>query len=72
MTGPDLRRARHALGFTLYDMARALRLSGGRDAAIKHLRGMESGDKTISGPVSRVVQALSDGWRPPGWPDSDA
>ena len=72
MTGPDLKRARLAMGFTLYDMARALRLSGGREAAVKHLRTMEAGAREVSGPVSRVVQALLDGWRPPGWPDSEA
>lgn len=72
MTGPDLRRARLSLGFTLYDMARALRLSGGRDASIKHLRAMESGEKPVSGPVSRVAQALLDGWRPAGWPEPGA
>jgi transcriptional regulator with XRE-family HTH domain len=72
MTGPDLKRARLALGFSLYDMARALRLSGGREASVKHLRAMEAGARDVSGPVSRVVQALLDGWRPSGWPDLDA
>lgn len=62
-TPADLKSARHALGWSVSEMARALRM-GDTDQAAKRLREMESGRRDISGPVAVAVEALLTGWRP--------
>lgn len=60
-TGADLKAARHALRWSLSEMAGALRLTGTN--AERMLRDMEAGAKPISGPIAVAVEAFMDGWR---------
>lgn len=62
MTGSELKAARTALGLSVKEMARALRLSeaSGEDTIRKWER-----DKTpISGPASVAVEAMLEGFIP--------
>lgn len=70
-TPADLEQARTQLGWSLWDMARALRLNGEREQAAKRVREMENGARQISGPVAVAVEAFVDGWRPEGF-DAEA
>ena len=70
-TPADLKAARHHLGWSLRDMARALDLAGTTDKAATRVREMEDGRREISGPVRRCVAAFLDGWRPDGWTDDE-
>lgn len=62
MNGTELKAARKELGWSLADMADALRLSeaSGRDS----IRKMESGKINISGPISVAVEAFLAGYIP--------
>lgn len=62
MNGSKLKAARIVLGWSLADMADALRLSeaSGRDS----IRKMESGKINISGPISVAVEAFLAGYIP--------
>lgn len=71
-TPDDLKAARHRLGWSLRQMARALRLAGTPEKAATRVREMEDGRREISGPVLRCVEAFLTGWRPEGWSDDDA
>lgn len=68
-TPADLKAARHELGWSLRQMARALRLAGTPDKAATRVREMESGARPISGPVMVAVEAFLTGFRPAGWRD---
>lgn len=76
-TATDLKRARESLGWSVYVLARALRLcetdapsdDQGVMQAGKRIREMESGVRRISGPVSVAVEAFVDGYRPEGFID---
>lgn len=70
-TGADLSRARQRLGWSVYALARALRLTGDRLQSGKRVRDMEDGAKPISGPVSVAVEAFETGFRPEGFSDVD-
>jgi len=70
-TPDDLKAARHRLGWSLRQMARALRLAGTPDKAATRVREMESGNRPISGPVAVAVEAFLSGWRPAGWSADD-
>ena len=48
VTGPHLRQAREALGWSHSDLARALRLAGDRSQGEKRVREMESGGMLLS------------------------
>ena len=61
-TGADLKAARHALRWSLSEMAGALRLTGAN--AERMLRDMEAGAKPVSGPIAVAVEAYLSGWRP--------
>lgn len=61
-TPADLKAARRALGWSLSEMAGALRLTGAN--AERMLRDMEAGAKPISGPIAVAVEAYLSGWRP--------
>lgn len=65
MNGTELKAARKELGWSLADMADALRLSeaSGRDS----IRKMESGKINISGPISVAVEAFLAGYIPEGF-----
>ena len=62
-TGADLRAARHVLGWSLADMAHALKLAPGKSSEDR-LREMENDKREISGPIRVAVLAYLDGWRP--------
>ena len=68
-TPADLKAARQSLGWSLRQMARALRLAGPDDKTATRVREMEDGRRDISGPVCVSVEAFADGWRPEGWTD---
>ena len=71
MNGNELKSARKELGWSLADMADALRLSeaSGRDS----IRKMESGKINISGPISVAVEAFLAGYVPEEfYDDADA
>lgn len=55
MTPADLKSARHALGYSVNEMADALRLGANGHTAI---REMERGKREISGPVSVAVELM--------------
>ena len=67
--GQKLKTARKELGWSLADMADALRLSeaSGRDS----IRKMESGKINISGPISVAVEAFLAGYIPEEFYDDD-
>lgn len=70
-TPDDLKAARQSLGWSLRQMARALRLAGTPEKAATRVREMEDGRREISGPVAVAVEAFVDGFRPEGWSDRD-
>lgn len=73
MSAPNdqLKLARHVLGWSEGEMARALRLAGTPEKAMARVREMEAGKRDISGPVQVAVEAFMSGWRPTGWkPDA--
>ena len=69
MNGSELKAARKELGWSLADMADALRLSeaSGRDS----IRKMESGKINISGPISVAVEAFLAGYIPEEFYDDE-
>lgn len=61
MTGEQLRRSRLALGLTLDEFARLVRVSGGRT-----VRKWEDGEREVPGPVAVLTELFlssSDAWR---------
>jgi transcriptional regulator with XRE-family HTH domain len=66
-TPDDLKAARQSLGWSLRQMARALRLAGTDEKAATRVREMEGGRREISGPVCVSVEAFLTGWRPDGF-----
>jgi hypothetical protein len=68
-TPDDLKAARLALGWSLRDMARALRLAQVETKGPDRVRDMESGARPISGPVTVCVEAFLTGFRPAGFAD---
>ncbi len=67
--GAAMKAARLALGWSLRDMARALRLAQIETKGPDRVRDMESGTRDISGPVTVCVEAFLTGFRPAGWRD---
>lgn len=66
-TGADLSAARRRLGWSVYTLAKALRLSGDRLQTGKRVREMESGAREIWGPVAVAVESFLAGFRPEGF-----
>lgn len=66
-TGPHLKQARDALGWTPVELARALRLAGGEAQGSKRVLEMESGRRDISGPVAVAVESFLHGFSPLGF-----
>ena len=66
-TGPHLKQAREALGWTPLDLARALRLAGGDKQGEKRVLEMESGKRDISGPVTVAMESFLRGFLPDGF-----
>ncbi|MEO6340106.1 MAG: hypothetical protein ABIO39_08725 [Caulobacteraceae bacterium] len=63
-TGEDLRAAREKLGWSVGVMARALKLAGDRDQAVKRLIEMEAGFRSMSGPLAVAVEGFLKGFVP--------
>lgn len=66
-TGPHLKQAREALGWSPVDLARALRLAGGDKHGEKRVLEMEAGKRDISGPVTVAVESFLHGFLPVGF-----
>jgi hypothetical protein len=66
-TGPHLKQAREALGWSPSELARALRLAGGPDQGEKRVLEMESGKRQLSGPVCVAVESFLHGFKPLGF-----
>ena len=66
-TGPHLKQAREALGWSPAELARALRLAGGEDQGSKRVLEMEAGRRDISGPVTVAVESFLRGFAPNGF-----
>lgn len=64
MSPEDFAAARRSLGWSCYELAEALGLSGSRKLAGQKVRQMEHGEWRITGSIARVVEALLSGWRP--------
>jgi transcriptional regulator with XRE-family HTH domain len=62
MTPEKLKLARHRMGYSVNEMADALRLSG--DNGGTTIRKMESGRVRISGPIMVAVDAMLKGYDP--------
>ena len=66
-TGPHLKQAREALGWSPAELARALRLAGGEAQGAKRVLEMESGRRQLSGPVTVAVESFLHGFAPLGF-----
>jgi hypothetical protein len=66
-TGPHLRQAREALGWSPLELARALRLAGDDKQGAKRVLEMEAGRRDISGPVTVAVESFLRGFLPNGF-----
>ena len=66
-TGPHLKQAREALGWSPTQLARALRLAGGDKQGEKRVLEMEAGRRDISGPVTVAVESFLHGYLPVGF-----
>jgi hypothetical protein len=66
-TGPHLRQAREALGWSPSEFARALRLAGDEKQGAKRVLEMEAGRRDISGPVTVAVESFLRGFLPNGF-----
>jgi transcriptional regulator with XRE-family HTH domain len=62
MTPEKLKLARHRMGYSVTEMADALRLS--LDNGATSIRKMESGKVRISGPIMVAVDAMLKGYDP--------
>lgn len=60
--GRDLKRARKILGWTVNDLADALRLSSG--TGNRTIRRMEAGDSHVTGPIAVATEAFLNGFIP--------
>jgi len=70
-TGPHLKQAREALGWSPSELARALRLAGGEAQGEKRVLEMESGRRQLSGPVCVAVESFLHGFKPLGFKTDD-
>lgn len=66
-TGDDIADARKRLGWSVYTLARALRLAGDRETTATRVRQMERGAREIGGPTTVAVEAFLTGFRPEGF-----
>jgi transcriptional regulator with XRE-family HTH domain len=68
MNASELKAARRSLGWSVYQMADALRLAGDTKSGGDYVRDMENGKRPISGPVSVAVESFL---RPPADEDPE-
>jgi hypothetical protein len=67
--GAGLCWARHQLGWSALQMAKALRMDGPDDKLKARLHEMEIGKRHVAGPVTVSVEAFLAGFRPEGFED---
>ena len=70
-TGPHLRQAREAMGWSPADLARALRLTSADKHGGSRVLEMEAGSRRISGPVAVAVESFLRGFLPEGFEPPD-
>ena len=69
MTPEKLKLARHSMGFSVNEMADALRLSPANGGTT--VRKMEAGKVNITGPISVAVDAMMKGYDPFDYEDDE-
>lgn len=69
MTPDKLKLARHSMGYSVNEMADALRLSPENGGTT--IRKMESGKVRITGPIMVAVDAMLKGYDPFGYDEED-
>jgi transcriptional regulator with XRE-family HTH domain len=69
MTPEKLKLARHSMGFSVNEMADALRLSPANGGTT--VRKMEAGKINITGPISVAVDAMMKGYDPFDYEDDE-
>ena len=69
MTPEKLKLARHSMGFSVNEMADALRLSPANGGTT--VRKMEAGKVRITGPISVAVDAMMKGYDPFDYEDDE-
>jgi predicted transcriptional regulator len=60
--GDDLREARLELGYTVTELAVALRMKP--ESGNRTIRRIEAGDKEVTGPIAVAVEAMLEGFAP--------
>lgn len=63
-TGQDLKDARRRLGWSLTELAHALRLESPDAQGAKRLREIENGSRPLTGPIAVAVEAFLAGFDP--------
>jgi len=63
-TGQDVREAREAMGYSLYELADLLRMGSDSKKGADYLRQIEGGKRQLSGVLCVALEALLSGWRP--------
>ena len=64
LTPEDLKAARHQLGWSLAEMAEALRMEGDPKNAATRIREIEDGRRPLTGPIAVSVEAFLSGFQP--------
>ena len=62
--GSDLKKARRRLGWSLTELAGALRLEGDIKKTATRLREIENGARPLTGPIAVAVEAFEAGFNP--------
>ena len=65
--GDGLNWARHQLGWSMLEMALALRMEGPDEKLKARIHEMEIGTRNVSGPMTVAIEALLQGFRPEGF-----
>ena len=63
--------ARHELGWSMLQMARALRMDGPDEKLRTRIHEIEIGRRNLSGPMSVAVEAMLRGFTPSGFQKCD-
>ncbi|MFY8162649.1 MAG: hypothetical protein ACOVKC_00270 [Brevundimonas sp.] len=69
--GKGLCWARHELGWSMLQMARALRMEGPDTKLKGRIHEMEIGTRPVSGPMTVAIEAFLQGFRPEGFEEDD-
>lgn len=69
MTPENFKTARINLGLSQWQLATLLGLTGAKHTRRRKIEDFETGQQPISGPVSRLITAYLEGYRPAEWED---